>query len=75
MKASPAVQIDQCAITHLVIPAVLEDIQRGLQFLLWGLGLVEHNAIGLDGPFGLAHRRQLAGYFDCSHHVNSFRWV
>ena len=30
---------------------------------------------GLDGPFGLVHRRQLAGNFDCSHDVISFRWV
>ena len=71
----PAVQADQGGIAHLVVPAVLEYVQRGLQLLLWGLGLVQHEAVGLDGPFGLVHRRQLAGNFDCSHDVISFRWV
>ena len=46
-----------------------------LQLLLSGLGLEQHEAVGLDGPFGLVHRRQLAGNFDCSHDVISFRWV
>ena len=74
---SPVVEVHKAGVGGFVIPPGLEDVEGGLHVLgRVGPGvLMDGQGVRLAGLRGLPQLRHAAGNFDCSHDVNSFRWV